>query len=468
MRTHVYDRICKHIDTMVPDIQRRTALFLIFSEMLQGNELGIEYLTKRYGTFTREQIGRSTFQRLLRQLKDDGLIKIDMYGDRTTHHAHHYVPTPKCHELIRASLKAYWTYNDYQRKRNSITKGHPNLNGDYHIPEQDHYAEWLEMLPSAKATDQFMDGLVELESHPLIYRRYEANQHPAMMKRLFQLRNLPKGPFKVHYRPLNSGRLQSVPHTYIGKALVPFIRPAKDPHLNDGILFSLDFSSQELRILASKLPPSSPIHVWAQNPENHFAELLNIYDIKMPEKLWKGFMYSFLYGSQGSALKDALSYEQALGMGHFTRWGAARSIIGEFTAKVPEVILLREQLSEEFSQNKAITAPGGVTRIVDNAEDLTQRGTVRKNRARSIPLSHVIQGMGAYMAREIVARSTGLSYCRLHMPIHDGFVFYCKSSLFKEALDEAETLLTGVAEDLVPGIVFPHKIEWVHGGADLE
>jgi hypothetical protein len=464
MRTHVYDKICQHIETMVPDYQRRAAMFLIFSELLQGNELGIDYLTKRYGTFTREHIGRSTFRRLLKQLQDDGLIKIDMYGHRTTHHAHHYVPTPAGHELMRTSSKAYWTYYDYQRKRNSITKGHPNLNGDYLVPEQEHYAEWLTLLPSTRETDQFINGLVQLESHPLIYRRYEANQHPAMMKRLFQLRNLPNDPFRVSYRPLRSGRLQSVPHTYIGKDLVPFIRPTEDPHLNKGILFSLDFSSQELRILASMLPSSSPIHHWSQNPDNHFAELLNIYDIKMPKHLWKGFMYSFLYGSQGAALKDALSYNEAIVMGHFSRWGAARSIVAEFTAKVPEVVSLREQFSEEFVQNHAIAAPGGVTRFVDLEDDLTKRGTIKKNRARSIPLSHVIQGAGAYIARVIVAKSTTLKYCRLHMPIHDGFVFYCKNSLFKGALAEAGSLLTSVTGDLIPGMEFPHKIEWVRGG----
>jgi len=464
MRTHVYEKICQQIESMVPDQPRRSALFLIFSELLQGNELGIDYLTKRYGTFTRESIGRNTIQRLLRQLQDEGLIKIDMYGHRTTHHAHHYTLTPNGHELIQTSSKAYWTYYDYQRKRNSITKGHPNLKGDHHVPDQDHLAEWLTMLPSARETDQFLDGLVQLESQTLVYRRYEANQHPAMMKRLFQLRNLPNGQFELRYRPLRSGRLQSVPHTYIGKDLVPFIRPAEDPHLNDGILFSLDYSSQELRILASMLPETSPINKWAQNPSNHFAELLDKYGIKIPKPLWKGFMYSFLYGSQGAALADELSYDEVIGMGYYSKWSAARALVSEFTAKVPEVVSLREQFSEEFIRDHAITAPGGVTRFVNIEDDLTKRGAVKKNRARSIPLSHIIQGTGAYIAREIVARSPQLRYSRLHMPIHDGFVFYCKNDLYLEALAEAGKLMKDIARQIIQGIEIPHKIEWLRVG----
>jgi hypothetical protein len=465
LRTHVYNNICRHIDTMVPDIARRTALFLIFSELLQGNELGLDYLTKRYGTLTKDSIGRSTIQRLLRQLRDDDLIKVDIYGHRTTHHAHHYTLTLAGHDLVKTSSKAFWTYGDYQRNRGSINAGDRALAGNYHIPEHEHYASWLRMLAPSKDTDRFISGLVQLESHELVFRRYEALQNPAMIRRLFQLRNIPKTSFNVKYRPLRSGRQQSVPHTYIGKELVHNIRPANDPHLTKGILFSLDYSSQELRILASLLSADSPINQWAQNPDNHFSELLAIYDIKMPQHLWKGFMYSFLYGSQGEALADAMNYEEAVQMGEFSRRSAARSIVSDFTKKVPEIVSLRDHFSEIFVRDCEITAPGGFTRMVDPGDDLTRRGQIKKNRARSIPLSHIIQGTGAYIAREIVARSPRLKYSRLHMPIHDGFIFYCTRELYKEAITEAGDLMTDVANDIIPNIAMPHKIEWSKGGA---
>jgi DNA-binding HxlR family transcriptional regulator len=449
---------------MVPDKARRTALFLIFSELLQGNELGLDYLTKRYGTFTRESIGRSTIQRLLRLLQDDGIIKVDIYGHRTTKRAHHYTLTPVGHDLARTSSKAYWTYDNYNRNRGSITSGDPNLKGNYHIPEHDHYADWLEMLPKSKETDRFIDGLFQLESYELIFRRYEANQNPAMVKHLHQVRNLPSIPFQEIYRPLRSGRLQGVPHPYIGKELVHYIRPVDDPHLSEGILFSLDFSSQELRILASLLPADSLVHQWALNPGNHFSELLAMYNIDMPPHLWKGFMYSFLYGSQGWALADQMSHEEATKIGEFSRIAAARSIVNDFTKKVPELVSLREHYSGLFIRDHAITAPGGVTRHVNSQRDLTTRGQVKKNSARSIPLSHIIQGTGAYIAREIIARAQQLKYSRLHIPIHDGFVFYCSRELFNEAIVETGKLMTDVANDIIPNIEIPHKIEWSKGG----
>ena len=463
MRAHVYEKICNYIESLVPDQQRRNALFLIFSELLQGNELGVDYLTHRYGTFAKESIGRSTFGRLLRQLQDNGIIVVDMYGHRIDHRAHHYTITPTGFKLIRDSAYAYWTYYDYQRKRNTLRVGDPILTGDYHIPEHAHYADWIQMLPESRETDLFIRGLIQLESQKLIFHRYKALQHPSMTGRLYQLRNIPNKPFNVKYRPLRSGRLQSVPHTFIGKHLVPFIRPAEDPYLNDGVLFSLDYSSQELRILASMLPTNSPINQWAQNPDNHFAELLQTYGIGIPKHLWKGFMYSFLYGSQGKALADMLSYQEALDMGFNSSRAAARALVSEFTMKVPEVVKLRKDFSEEFVKEHAITAPGGVTRIADVSEDLAKRGTIRLHKARTIPLSHVIQGTGAYIARTIIANSTKLKYCRLHMPIHDGFVFYCKLSVYQEAYAEASALMNDASKLIIPNVAIPNKIEWVVG-----
>jgi len=463
MRAHVYENICKYIETKVPDQQRRNAMFLIFSELIQGNALGIDYLTRRYGTFTNMSIGRSTFGRLLRQLQNDGIIVVDMYGNRVEHRAHHFTFTTKGHDLIRSSSYAYWTYYDYQRKRHTLRIGDPILHGDYHIPEHEHYAKWIQMLPDTRETDSFIRGLIQLESHSLIFHRYKALQHPSMTGCLYQLRNIPNNPFHVKYKPLRSGRLQSVPHTYLGKHLVPFIRPSEDPHLNDGILFSLDYSSQELRILASMLPTNSPINQWSQNPDNHFAELLQTYGIGIPKHLWKHFMYSFLYGSQGKALADKLSYQEAFDMGFNSNWTAAKALVSEFTMKVPEVVKLRKDFSEEFVKEHAITAPGGVTRIADVSEDLTKRGTIRKHRARTIPLSHVIQGTGAYIARTIIAKSTKLKYCRLHMPIHDGFVFYCKRSVYQEAYAEASKLMNDASNLIIPTVTIPNKPEWIDG-----
>ncbi|MBT5270198.1 MAG: hypothetical protein HOL70_12245 [Candidatus Marinimicrobia bacterium] len=124
---------------------------------------------------------------------------------------------------------------------------------------------------------------------------------------------------------------------------------------------------------------------------------------------------------------------------------------------------LRDRFTNVFFQDYAITAPGGFIRYVNPEEDLTKKETIKTNKARQIPLSHIIQGTGAYLARTIIAKSINMKYGRLHMPIHDGFVFYCKKNLFSEALQEAQNLLTSVARIIVPQVEMPHKIEWIRG-----
>ncbi|MBT4512158.1 MAG: hypothetical protein HOC20_08125 [Chloroflexi bacterium] len=464
MRTHVYSEICKHIETLSTDTRNQNILFLIFSELLQGNELGLDYLVKRYGTFTRQSVGRSTVQRMLRLLRDEGLVRVDIWGNRYEHRANHYTLTLKGHDLFRTSSMAYWTYNDYLRKRNTVRIGDSILQTNKWESEHRSIEDWFHSMPNNSETIGFVEGLMGLEARDAIFKRLEATRDQiVVVKRFFQLRNIPNEVFNIRYRPLSSGRMQSVPHTYIGKELVPYIRPADDPNLDHGILFSLDYSKQELRILASILDEASLIRQWANNSESGFEELLDLYDISIPRQLWKGFMYSFLYGSEGYALADQLSYSEAREMGYYNCHHAGRKIVSQFKGRVPEVNELREHFAEVFTLNQSITAPGGFTRHVDPEEDLTKKGSLKKNRARQIPLSHIIQGTGAYIARTIVAESVNLRYCQLHMPIHDGFVFYCRNGLYPKAVQEAGELMSTVAQAIVPNVPMPHKTEWVAG-----
>jgi len=463
LRTHVYDKICKQIETLTTNDQNRNILFLIFSELLQGNELGLDYLVKQFGIYGKNRVGRSSIQRMLMLLTDQGLIKVDIWGNRFDHRANHYVPTATGHDLIRTSTKAYWSFGDFKRSRNTARVGDSIFTEGTWSEYQPFVHDWLNFLPNNPETHSFIEGLLHLESNDLYFNRLKALQMKGAPQRLRQLKNIPNNRFRAHYRPLRSGRLQSVPHMFIGKELVPFILPANDPYLSDGILFSLDYNSQELRILASMLSEASPIRQWACNPNNKFAELLNIYKIDLSPDLWKGFMYSFLYGSNGSALAYQLSYDEVQNLGYYSKWKAARAIVSDFKAKVPEVTELRDHFTNVFFQDYAITAPGGFIRYVNPEEDLTKKETIKTNKARQIPLSHIIQGTGAYLARTIIAKSINMKYGRLHMPIHDGFVFYCKKNLFSEALQEAQNLLTSVARIIVPQVEMPHKIEWIRG-----
>ena len=463
MRTHVYDKVCERISMLTNNRDHQKALFLIFSELFQGNDLGVDYLRKRYITTYRKGIGRNTLHLLLKQLREDDLIEVETYGDRFKRRANHYRSTIKVLRLVENSSRRYLTYGDYQRKRNALSTSDVILERQWQAPAHNYIADWLAILPEGESTNSFIKGLIRMSNKEVIFKRHEALANPAALKSNRQFRNIPDGPYNVNYRPLRSGRLQSVPHSYIGKELVPYIVPYQDPYLQDGILFSLDYSSQELRILASMLPESSCIYKWALDPENHFSQMLKSYDVQIPAHLQKGFMYSFLYGSQGHALSEELTYYEALELGFESSMAAARAFVSDFNAKVPELNKLREGYGSIFSLDHKIMAPGGVFRYVNPEEDLTKRGMVKKNRARSIPLSHIIQGTGAYIARTIVAESVNLKYCQLHMPIHDGFVFYCRKGLYEQAVREANELMTSVAESIVPNIPMPHKLEWIVG-----
>jgi|FLOH01.1.fsa_nt_gi DNA-binding PadR family transcriptional regulator len=461
MQSPVYDQICEYIKTKHKK-RHRGAVFLIFSELLQGNELGRDYLVSKQNPHTKNKIEHSTMEILLKKLVDDNLIVIDKYCNRFLHIANHFTLTENGHAFVTSSKIAYKNYSDFQYRRNGITSGHliQKLQNTSHASFCD---DWKTKLPDSQETNRFLDGLTLLESREVVFQRFEALMHPKMAQALYITRSIPsETQFNIVYRPLKSGRLQSRPHTYIGKELVQFIRPAEDQHLQNGMLFSLDYSSQELRILANMLPSDSPIAQWAKEPNNSFAELLDIYNITIPVRLWKAFMYAFLYGSEGYALANQLNYSEVLEMGFDSSIKASKSIVANFIEKVPEVVSLRQQFAHDFMNTKTIVAPGGFTRIADGGE-LKKDGTIKKNKSLTIPLSHIIQGTGAYIARTLISRSPSLKCSRLFLPIHDGFVFYCKKEDYAAALAEASTLLTDVAREIVPNVAMPNKLEWVRG-----
>ena len=111
--------------------------------------------------------------------------------------------------------------------------------------------DWKQILPPTIETDRFIIALAKLESHPVYFDREAAGraEYEGLTK---PSRPMPDHCIKtISYRPLKSGRMQSVPHTYIGPQRTPFIVPADDTDLDKGTLFSLDFKSQEFRIIGA-------------------------------------------------------------------------------------------------------------------------------------------------------------------------------------------------------------------------
>ncbi len=255
---------------------------------------------------------------------------------------------------------------------------------------------------------------------------------------------------QLGYYPLKTGRLQSNPHVYLGKSLVPFITPANDKFVQRGTLFSLDFYSQELHILADKVGGNLKCDIELNTNifEHIHAQLSPLLQDTL--KSIKQPIYALTYGSNGSAMTDELiSQEFPLDI--------ARNITSDFQQEInelyPEIKLYQQLISDEFVKNGSITNSGGVVRCPEK-EDLTKNGKVNRGFANRVGLSHIIQGEGAKIARDIVTQSENLNFSKLHIPIHDGFVFYTDKDV-DVAVHEATEMMRECS-----GIDIPVKMEW--------
>jgi hypothetical protein len=278
--------------------------------------------------------------------------------------------------------------------------------------------------------------------------------------------HLPRGSFCVRYRPLKTGRLQSVPHTYIGKELIHYFRPIDDPDLKHGYLFSLDFSQQELRLLA-ELSGDLLLVQLAQHNGDIFKQIMQRSNTSIQlHGCYKVAMYSFIYGSDGWALKEYLDKKHGFDPNHLA---IARHFGDSLKSMFPGIGYYQSHLVDELCHYHQITAPGGVIRVAGSEEgELTRLGRVNIRWARKIALSHVVQGAGAWITRKVVTGSVNLKESYLLMPVHDGFVFYSQSDNPGRAIIEARKLLQTCANEVAPHIQMPIKCEWIKGASITE
>jgi len=156
-----------------------------------------------------------------------------------------YCLTEKAKQVYLDSNRFYGSLSAF-RNRKSLN---PQVKG--RVKQIKFHDDWRQILPPTMETDEFITALAELESHPVYFDREAAgrSEYEGLTK---PSRPMPDhGITTVSYRPLKSGRIQSVPHTYIGPQRTPFIVPSNDISLDKGILFSLDFMSQEFRIIGA-------------------------------------------------------------------------------------------------------------------------------------------------------------------------------------------------------------------------
>ena len=435
---------------------------------------GYQYLSIRHGTelvnkLTKYKTSKYHIQLALDELVENGWILPVDKGSFFRHLpengdiciATSWEITDKFKSVCLQSDKFYKSLSSW-RNRKAISF---DINSSKVNPPPYH-SFWECILPESNDTITFISSLAKLENNTVFFDRktaleeyYRGNIEPK--------RNMPSyGITSLKYYPLKTGRLQSDPHAYLGKALVPFISPSNDKKLENGILFSLDFRCQELRLLASFTGNGQ-----LQRDVKYEDDLFGIIYYRLPQYLKdvmkniKSHFYAITYGSNGQSLTEYLHEKTGAPMNIAN--SLAQSFFREIDRMYPEIKRFQKKIEQELQTKGRITAPGGIVRIAKNDEGLTTKNKVNKNYAHRTALSHYIQGAGATIARYIVAESVNLKHCQLHIPIHDGFVFYTTGDV-DLAVQEAEFLMKECASKVAGDINMPVKMEWKRDNNGLE
>jgi len=411
-----------------------------------------------------KKVSRNCVHRELTRLIKEGYIDRVYCGSYQSRKASSYRLTRKYQVLFKQSGLYYHSLSDIFNRKGSFTNEDQTIQslptGQCSTADSYHDA-WRGMLPESADTDQFIAALKGLEDNQLCFRRLDALREADSLNGLHTTYPLKQSEFNVAYRPIATGRLQSVPHTYIGKDLSQFLRPAEDPGLRKGFLFSLDYGQQELRLLAHFCQDSVLLQ-YANDSGNMFNQMIGQFHMhKSIKECGKQAIYSFIYGSDGWALKEALDKLHGFNPKHLEY---ARTFGKELRRLFPCIEYFQHDLESGLYQDGFITAPGGVVRIANAEPDaITKKGAVSKKWVRRIALSHAIQGSGAWITRKVVAAAVNLKRSRLFMPVHDGFIFYSQSDKPREAVLEATRLMESCAKEVAPYVLFPVKLEWKVG-----
>ena len=426
---------------------------------------GYQYLSLRRGAelvnkLTRANTSIHHIKKSLNDLENRGWIKtIDkgsyfrrLSSNKKVLMATTWEITEKLKTVCLQSKRFYKSLSAYRNRKPIKFDETPSA-----IITPDAHESWKQMLPDTTDTKYFISGLSLLEDNKVffdkktaLYEYYRGNIRPKRIMPIYGITSL-------KYKPLKTGRMQSDPHAYLGKALVPFITPAEDKHLEHGTLFSLDFSSQEIRLLSS-YAGGGQLKRDVKYEDNLFETIHR----RLPNYLQdvmgslKQHFYAITYGSNGQSLTEYL-HDRGAPMDIAN--SLAKNFLQEIDKMYPEIKNFQRQIERELIKTGKITAPGGVIRCASNDGGLTLKNIVNKNYARQTALSHYIQGAGATITRHIVARAVDLKHCRLHIPIHDGFVFYATGDL-ELAIQEAENLMRDCAALVCGEINMPVKMEW--------
>ncbi len=441
---------------------KRISQYLTILQLVyQNRRISTQFAADVHNEFKRDHISRSTMHRRIRELIDAGIIMISDPGIMLQHIPPFYSFPQDQLSLILGSPKGYCTKAEYSRRTKSL-----DIRGYHHwnyysrctsvntsMPESTSF----DILPGTEEDIEFLKGLELLRAIPFRFLKtlsMVANSNP---NKSSSIKSMPDREFNIDYYLLRTGRIQSIPHVYRGKSVTQFIRPAWDPYLEKGMLFCLDYSTQEIRLLAKATQDQQLLAVVHNeaNLNQYFSQ--NILG-GIPDSLSKIYRSAWSYGCSGASLKTATGkYLKSIRSWKHPYFYSIK-LIERLNREFPTVSVFREQLAQRWISDGILINSSGITRSLDEHVRL-KNGSVSEEKVLRKCLSHIVQGDGAWIMRKIIAASQHSQYVKLVLPVHDGFIFYCKNDNRAEAIKEAALLLNNAASE-VTKIPMPFKMEW--------
>jgi len=398
---------------------------------------------------------------LIKRIKDH-VYRLDDNKNPTDVEAAHYALTYEGELLLERSRRGYSSVADFRKRL------HPIYLHEYHpsyyrktIPKaypSNYHCEWLEKDPGNSEFQGFMQGLRHIENIEFHELKLHALATLDKAKKASTIRNHPACDFHLAYKPAKSGRLIVQPHITLGSSFLKRMRPAFDVNLQAGTIVYLDYSTQEIRLLAHYSQDPAMLDLVQNEPNLNKYFQQQIFG-GVDKGLSKRYRSAWSYGSEGGGklIEQTRDYLREHNI-QASPIKFARHYFDILDQHFPRVYEYRETIASQWISDGFLIAPGGIRR--DIGDDVRKKdGTPNQGKILRKGLSHITQGAGAWIARRIVAAAPHLHYAKLLIPVHDGFVFYLPNECLSDAYQEACTVMSVSTKGVVP-FEMPFKLEW--------
>lgn len=354
---------------------------------------------------------------------------------------------------ILASGKRYSTsFTDVKYGRWHNPRVYQKTTARYHPTPG--YTKWAALLASGMETEAFLYAMQQLTSLEHLYIGPRGtSKKSSIPKTTFKLS---RSPFSIDLPPEVYGRTNSNPYAYIGSTLLPFMRPVYDVGLNDGILFMVDFSSFEPRLLAP-IANNPELIRFAQSRTNMYTAIYEAHLSEFPIGDEKRLILSWMNGASPKQIAEYLKSE----VDYCERLEIADQVRTVLTQEYPEVEALRHQLATDWLEAGELQTPDGwVVPLHQPGKSRAGFKRPTKGQITRTAIAALLQSRVGRIGRLVMSEAAEAKHFELRLPVHDGFMCYCRKDEFELAVAEIMAICTKAVRTVSPSIQAPVKLEW--------